>query len=143
MNEEIRTVDDTLFTADRTALLGSRCADCGAHTFPRQDGCPRCTGASMVDVPLSRTGTLWSWTVQGFRPKPPYTGTAAHEPYGVGYVELPGQLIVEARLVESDPAELEIGTPMELALVPFRDGADGPVLTFAFVKAETPMEVGS
>lgn len=143
MNEEMRTVDDTLFTADRTSLLGSRCADCGAHTFPRQDGCPRCTGSSMVDVPLSRTGTLWSWTVQGFRPKPPYTGTAAYEPYGVGYVELPGQLIVEARLVESDPAELEIGTPMELALVPFRDDADGPVLTFAFVKAETLMEVGS
>ncbi|KAA9156334.1 DNA-binding protein [Amycolatopsis acidicola] len=122
----MKTVDDSLFTPDRTALLGSRCADCGAYTFPRQGGCPRCTGASMEDVPLSRKGTLWSWTIQGFRPKPPYTG--ADDTYGVGYVELPGQLIVESRLTEADPAKLRIGMPVEFTLVPFRDD----VHTFAF-----------
>ena len=130
----MKTVDDSLFTEtpDGTALLGSRCADCGAHTFPRQGGCPRCTGASMADVPLSRTGTLWSWTIQGFRPKPPYTGT--DDSYGVGYVELPDQLIVETRLTETDPAKLRIGMPVELALVPFRHDESGePVHTFAFV----------
>lgn len=129
------TVDDSLFTetGEGTALLGSRCTDCGAHTFPRQGGCPRCTGARMSDVALSRTGTLWSFTVQGFRPKPPYTGSPEHEPYGVGYVELPDQLIVEARLTESDPARLSIGMPMVLRMVPFRTADDGrPVLTFAF-----------
>lgn len=128
-----RTVDDTLFTdtPEGTALRGSRCDDCGAHTFPTQGGCPRCTGSAMREVPLARTGTLWSWTVQGFRPKSPYTGT--HEPYGVGYVELAGQLIVETRLVETDPEKLTIGMPMELALVPFRDDPDGPVHTFGFV----------
>ncbi|WP_228004082.1 Zn-ribbon domain-containing OB-fold protein [Amycolatopsis sp. YIM 10] len=129
-------MDDSLFTKTQAgfALLGSRCSGCGAHTFPRQQGCPRCTGSAMEDVELARQGTLWSWTIQGFRPKPPYTGAEAHEPYGVGYVELPGQLIVEARLVENDPALLEIGMPMELTFVPFRDDADGrPVYTFAFV----------
>lgn len=130
------TVDDALFveTAEGPALLGSRCTDCAAHTFPRQGGCPRCTGSAMEDVPLSRTGTLWSWTVQGFRPKPPYTGTENYEPYGVGYVELPGQLIVETRLVETDPVKLEIGMAVELVLTPFRDDEFGwPVHTFAFV----------
>jgi uncharacterized OB-fold protein len=130
------TVDDALFveTAEGPALLGSRCTDCAAHTFPRQGGCPRCTGSAMEDVPLSRTGTLWSWTVQGFRPKPPYTGTESYEPYGVGYVELPGQLIVETRLVETDPGKLEIGMAVELVLAPFRDDEFGwPVHTFAFV----------
>jgi uncharacterized protein len=133
----MRTVDDSLFvdTPEGIALHGSRCRDCATYTFPRQGGCPRCTGSAMEDVPLSRTGTLWSWTVQGFRPKTPYTGTEAHEPFGVGYVELPGQLIVESRLVETDPENLEIGMPMELALVPFRDDERGPVHTFAFVPA--------
>lgn len=131
----MRVVDESLFTEDRTALLGSRCTECAAYTFPRQGGCPRCTGSSMEDVPLSRTGTLWSWTVQGFRPKPPYTGSEAYEPFGVGYVELPGQLLVESRLVETDPERIRIGMPLELALVPFRDDADGPVHTFAFVEA--------
>lgn len=130
-----RFVDPSLLTDtdEGPALRGSRCRDCGAHTFPRQDGCPRCTGSGTEDVALSRTGTLWSWTSQGFRPKPPYTGAAEHEPYAVGYVELPGQLIVESRLVETDPGRLEIGMPVELALVPFRTDADGPVHTFAFV----------
>ncbi|MBN9112313.1 MAG: OB-fold domain-containing protein [Pseudonocardia sp.] len=128
-----RTVDDSLFTSDGTALLGSRCDDCGAHTFPRQSGCPRCTGSSMADVPLHREGTLWSFTIQGFRPKTPYQGPDEFEPYGVGYVELPGQLIVEARLTENDPDRLEIGMPVRMEMVPFRtDDAGEPVLTFAF-----------
>ncbi|ODT98881.1 MAG: DNA-binding protein [Pseudonocardia sp. SCN 72-86] len=127
-----RTVDDSLFTAGG-ALLGSRCDDCGAHTFPRQGGCPRCTGASMADVPLAREGTLWSFTIQGFRPKTPYRGPDEFEPYGVGYVELPGQLIVEARLTENDPDRLEIGMPVRMEMIPFRtDEAGEPVLTFAF-----------
>jgi uncharacterized protein len=129
-----RTIDDSLFTPDGTALLGSRCDDCGAHTFPRQGGCPRCTGAAMADVPLVREGTLWSFTVQGFRPKPPYAGPEEFEPYGVGYVELPGQLIVEARLTEADPARLRIGMPMRLVFVPFAESS-----TFAFA----PLEEGS
>ena len=131
----MRLVDDSLVTDTREgpALLGSRCTHCSAHTFPRQAGCPRCAGTSMEEVTLHRTGTLWTWTVQGFRPKPPYTGTVAHEPYGVGYVELPGQLRVEARLTESDPARLRIGMPMELVLHPYRDtDDDGPTHTFAF-----------
>jgi uncharacterized OB-fold protein len=133
-----RTVDDSLFTEtpDGTALLGSRCDDCGAHTFPRQGGCPRCTGTAMADVALAREGTLWSFTVQGFRPKTPYRGPEEFAPYGVGYVELPGQLIVEARLTEHDPDRLEIGMPVRLEMIPFRvDEAGEPVLTFAFAPA--------
>ena len=49
----------------------------------------------------------------------PYVGpTTPFEPYGVGYVELPGEVRVEARLTEADPARLRIGMPMELTVVP-------------------------
>lgn len=128
-------VDDTLITdmPDAPALLGSRCADCAAYTFPRQAGCPRCTGVSMVDTPLARTGSLWTFTIQSFRPKEPYAGPEEFEPFGLGYVELSGQLLVETRLTESDPEALKIGMPMHLELVPFRTVDDGrTVHTFAF-----------
>ena len=131
----MRLVDDALVTdtPDGPALLGGRCSDCAAYTFPRQAGCPRCTGASMVDIPLARHGSLWTFTIQGFRPKDPYTGPKEFEPFGVGYVELPGQLLVETRLTESAPEALEIGMPVHLELVPFRTADDGmPVHTFAF-----------
>jgi uncharacterized OB-fold protein len=82
---------------------------------------------------LSRQGTLWTWTVQGFRPKsPPYTGPVDFEPFPVGYVELPGEVKVETRLVDVTPSELRIGMPMELAIVPFEQESGGAVLTFAF-----------
>ncbi len=71
------------------------------------------------------------------RPKsPPYAGPGddrSFQPYAVGYVELPGEVRVEARLTESDPAKLKIGMAMELVVEPFATDAQGrPVLTYAF-----------
>ena len=56
------------------------------------------------------------------------------EPYGVGYVELPGEVRVEGRLTEADPARLRIGMAMELVLVP-APGLAG-AMTFAFRPVE-------
>lgn len=136
---QARPIAERLFTwpAESPQLIGSRCGDCGARTFPTQDSCPRCTSTSMTEVHLPRTGTLWTWTVQGFRPKsPPYRGedtAESFEPYGVGYIDLEGELLVEARLTENDPERLAVGAEMELVLVPlYRDDNGNDVLTFAF-----------
>ena len=132
-------VQEGVFTwpSDEPHLIGTRCTDCGNHTFPAQDSCPRCTGTTMERVELANRGTLWTWTVQGFPPKsPPYAGNAdpaSFEAFGVGYVELPGQVKVEARLTESDPNKLKIGMEMEMVLIPLTTDADGnTVMTFAF-----------
>ena len=87
--------------------------------------------------PLKTKGTLWSWTVQGFLPKsPPYAGPETLEtfkPYGVGYIELEGQVRVESRLTESNPEKLKIGMPMELVFDKFIEDEDGnDVISFAF-----------
>ena len=105
--------------------------------FPTQSGCPKCTGNETETVELANRGTLWTWTVQGFPPKaPPYAGPTDpkhFQPFGVGYVELPGEVKVETRLTESDPDVLRPGMEMELTLVPFRTDDDGnEVVTFAF-----------
>jgi uncharacterized protein len=124
-------------TVEEPVLLGSECRRCGTVTFPRQEACPRCTSTDVGERRLSRRGTLWTWTVQRFRPKsPPYAGDDAEEfePYGVGYVELPGEVRVEARLSESDPARLRIGMPMELTLIP-APGRECE-MTFAFRPVE-------
>jgi uncharacterized protein len=122
--------------SDEPRLIGSRCTACGAVAFPRQASCSRCTGEAMEDTLLDRRGTLWTWTIQGFPPPvPPYVGPVGDrfEPFGVGYVELPGQVKVETRLTESDPAKLRIGMAMELVIVPITtDDAGNEVVTFAF-----------
>jgi uncharacterized protein len=128
-------------TADAPLLIGSRCRDCSTVTFPRQASCPRCTSENVEERRLQRRGTLWTWTIQCFPPKsPPYAVAPGDDfvPYGVGYVELPGEVRVEARLTESDPTRLRIGMPMELTLVP-APGASGTV-TFAFRPVEDDQE---
>jgi uncharacterized OB-fold protein len=124
------------FPAAEPQLIGSRCTECGIITFPAQGSCPRCASTAMEEHLLARRGRLWAWTTQDFPPpSPPYAGPTGKEfvPFAVGYVELPGEVKVETRLTETDPAALEIGMEMELALVPFRTNDDGDgVVTFAF-----------
>ncbi len=119
-------------SAEEPRLIGSECRRCGTVTFPRQASCPRCTSEDVAERLLARQGTLWTWTIQCFPPKsPPYGGDKdSFEPYGVGYVELPGEVRVEALLTVDDPQALRIGMPMELTLIP-APGASG-AMTFAF-----------
>jgi uncharacterized OB-fold protein len=88
-------------------------------------------------VPLARQGKLWSYTVQGFRPKsPPYAGAddeRSFKPFALGYVELPSQVIVETRIETDAPQDLKIGQPMALCLQTFKTAPNGEDrLTFAF-----------
>lgn len=122
--------------SDSPQLIGSGCGDCGIITFPSQDSCPRCASTAMEERLLSRRGRLWAWTTQSFPPpSPPYTGPTGEdfEPFGVGYVELPGEVKVETRLTTVDPAVLAPGMEMELTIVPFRtDDRGNEIVTFAF-----------
>lgn len=113
-------------------LIGGRRKSDGRMVFPNPTG-PE--SPNYDSVRLSPEGRLWSFTVQRFRPKsPPYAGAdddQSFQPYALGYVELPGQVIVESRLETDDFARLKVGAPMRLKLTPFRT-PEGEVLTYAF-----------
>jgi uncharacterized OB-fold protein len=116
-------------------LIGARRKADGRMVFPAPTG-PE--AANYERVGLSPEGVLWAFTVQRFRPKsPPYAGAedeASFRPYAVGYVELPGEVIVESRIETDDFASLRVGAPMRLKLVPFQR-TDGEVLSYAFEPA--------
>lgn len=122
--------------ADEPQLIGGRCSNCEAVTFPRQVSCPRCGTPEPEEHLLPRRGTLWTFTTQDFLPKEPYASGETQEtfkPYGVGLVQLGDEVRVEGRLTESDPGKLNIGAEVQLVVVPFRVDADGTqVLTYAF-----------
>jgi uncharacterized OB-fold protein len=139
-------VAEGLFTwPDAPHLVGGSCRACGTTTFPTQASCPRCTGTDVRRVALAGRGRLWTWTIQGFEPKPPYAAEGTFAPYGVGYVELAAEeegasaVLVEGRLTESRAGRLAIGTEMDVVFVPFRHDADGnEIVTFAFRPAGSP-----
>jgi uncharacterized OB-fold protein len=122
--------------SDEPQLIGSRCTECAAVTFPEQGRCPRCSRESMEQLLLPRTGTLVSWTTQGFMPSIDYLGDPSGKsfvPFGVGLVQLDDLVRVEARLTENDPAKLDFGQPVELEILPlYTDDEGTEILTFAF-----------
>jgi uncharacterized OB-fold protein len=143
-------VAEGLFTwpSDEPRLIGARCDTCGLVAFPAGPSCQRCGGAAFTEQLLSDRGTLWTFTTQNFRPpSPPYDGADTAEtfqPYALGYIELPGEIVVEARLTEPDPARLAIGQQMQLAIVPYSTGAGGTeVVTFAFAPVDDEDPVGA
>ena len=135
-------VADGLFTwpSDQPRLIGAQCAACDLVGFPAGPACQRCGGTEFTEKLLPGRGTLWTFTTQNFRPpSPPYDGPDTAEtfqPYTVGYIDLGGEVMVEARLTEPDPARLTIGQQMRLVIVPYTTRADGTeVTTFAFAPA--------
>jgi uncharacterized OB-fold protein len=90
----------------------------------------------MAEHLLARRGRLWAWTTQDFPPpSPPYVGPTGKDfvPFGLGYVELGGEVKVETRLTTADPDALATGMEMELTVVPLHTDEEGnEVVTFAF-----------
>ncbi|GMG88390.1 Zn-ribbon domain-containing OB-fold protein [Biformimicrobium ophioploci] len=134
-------IAEGLFTwpSDNPALLGSRCQECGIAEFPRKLSCPACGSENVVSEELPRRGKLWTWTIQGFMPKKPYLSDETPEtfrPFGVGYVELPGAVCVESRLLENTAEDLKIGMEMELVVGTYRHDEEGnEIVGFAFKAA--------
>lgn len=131
----MRAIAEGLFTDETPPrLIGGRHRETGRITFP----CPE--GHDYEPYPLARTGTLWSYTIQRYRPKsPPYAGPEAFTPWPVAYVELPGETIVEARLANLAIDDIHIGMPLELTQVVLDPDAADPVLIPAFAPAGQPM----
>ncbi len=105
---------------DRPCLLGSRCRSCGARFFPKTAACrnPGCGQGELEEVPLSRTGRVWSFTDNRYQPPPPFVASDPFEPYAIAAVELSDErMVVLGQLVPgADVAELAVGSEMELAL---------------------------
>lgn len=128
-------IEDGYFTipddpAEPPRLLGSRCAACGEHFFPRRMVCAQCLGESCEDVMLGPRGRLFTWTyvhVPLFAKK-----DGSVEAYGVGQVDLPEGPRIQAILV-GGPDDFEIGMELELDLEdlgPNRDGDDVVIYRF-------------
>ncbi|WP_019877553.1 Zn-ribbon domain-containing OB-fold protein [Sporichthya polymorpha] len=132
----MNAVADDLLTFDDAgvALAGSHCTGCGANYFPRAVSCrnPECDDKTLVDTALGRSGTLFSWTVQYYRP-PALFRADAWEPSAVGLVELPEGLRVMAPLTDAPPGEIPIGSAVQLTTLPlYTDDGGRLVVTYAY-----------
>ncbi len=110
-------IADNLFTEDMNALIGARNKETGQIFFPL----PLNPAGNIEPIALATRGTVWTYTVQRFPPKPPYIGPTDPEkfkPYVVAYVSLPGQTMVESRLTGIEPDDVKIGMEVEFTVIP-------------------------
>lgn len=109
---DLTRMDGTALEAtEGGALLGSRCAGCGVMHFPRRFVCFECRSQDLTDTKLTKTGTLYSWSVV-------HISATRPTPYVVGYVDLP----LDGVRIFSDvrgPADgLEVDMPADLIVDP-------------------------
>jgi uncharacterized OB-fold protein len=121
-------IAEGLFTKENPPrLIGGRNFESGRIVFP----CP--PGDRYEPYPLKRSGKIWSYTIQRFRPKsPPYAGPLAFAPFAVAYVELEDEVIVEARLTNVALEDIVIGMAVELTLIPLDPEKQDSPLIHAF-----------
>ncbi len=112
-NQQILPVDKKAMKipADGSSphLIAGRCSNCGSYFFPKKELCPSCFDQGQVEeVPLNGQGKLLSYTVvrRGLGSK--------RLPYGLGYIQVPWNLIVFAQLTDCDLDHLAIGMNMEV-----------------------------
>ena len=105
-------------------LVGGKCGSCQAVFFPKQSICPRCTGQSIEEAPLSRKGKLYTYT-EVYQKPPDYDGPV---PYIIGRVLLSEGVFVLTHL-KAGKGDLKINMDMELMVEPIYQDANGKGLT--------------
>ena len=132
----VPAVEGWFTTDEEPRLLGTRCPAFGTVFFPKASGfCrnPDCRGREFVEVPLSRTGTVWSYTDAQYQPPPPYIPPSEeHEPFALAAVELADeQLVVLGQVAKGfGVADLAVGAPVELVVEPLYEVDGVPHLIY-------------
>lgn len=134
-------VAEGLFTIEggQTRLIGTRCHSCDATYFPQTISCrnPGCSEKHIEACQLSPTGTLYSWTLQHYRPPAPFR-MDEWKPYLIGLVDLPEGLRVLGML-DLGEAEAVIGLALRLDHIPlYLDDKGMMRSTYCFVTADPP-----
>jgi uncharacterized OB-fold protein len=94
--------------AARGELMLQRCGSCGAFMWPVRPRCVECFSGDVTWAPASGQAEIYSVVVVHQR----YPGF--EEPYVIATVETLEGVRFNTSIVDADPAELAVGTPLEV-----------------------------
>ena len=91
-----------------------------------------------MQLPLSRTGKIWSYTTNHYKPPPPYVSPEPFEPYTIAAVELAEERMVVLGQVAAgvDASQLETGKDVELVLETLYENEDSEVVVWKWKPVE-------
>ncbi|BBF99623.1 MULTISPECIES: Zn-ribbon domain-containing OB-fold protein [Pseudonocardia] len=118
-----RPFREGLLALEPPRLLGSRCTDCGAASFPARAFCPSCRTGAVEPTELSPDGRVHSFTVVRQAP------AGVEVPYTLAWVDLPTDRVrLMAQVVGVVPEAVALDMPVALELTPFGTAEDGAEL---------------
>lgn len=94
-------------------LTTTRCPSCQRDFWPPRTVCPLCHSNTLEWVDLPSNGTVRGFSIQNSGALP---GLAL--PLVFARVKLTDQVGIVARVIEVDPAEIEVGMTVEMVVVP-------------------------
>lgn len=121
--------------AEQPHLIGAQCDSCGTYYFPKTISyCrnPTCDSESFSELPLSRSGKIWSYTNACYQPPEPFVADEPFEPYAIAAVELDKEkMIVLGQVIKGVSVDqLKVGQPVELALEALHEDEESIKITW-------------
>jgi len=121
-----------LSPAEQVKLIGSKCKGCREISFGKSQTCSNCGGQTLEEIPLSRRGKLWTYTVIRHKPPGDYKGPDPFVPFGLGLVELPEGIRVLSP-INCGLEKMNVGMELELEVYPlYTDENKNEVMAFRF-----------
>jgi len=136
-NKKRISIREGLFTTplvpvEQAKLIGSQCKDCSEISLGKRQTCSNCGGVNLEEIPLSRQGKLWTYTVIRHKPPGDYKGPDPFVPFGLGLVEIPEGIRVLSP-IQCDLEGIKVGMDLELEVYPlYTDENKNEVLAFRF-----------
>ncbi|NNE58735.1 MAG: Zn-ribbon domain-containing OB-fold protein [Hellea sp.] len=124
-------------------LIGTQCTSCKTYYFPKQSNyCrnPDCQSENFKEVPLSRTGKIWSYTNASYKPPEPFVAPENFVPFTIAAVELEQEkMIILGQMIGGvDTADIKVGDPVELVMDPLYEDEDGEKLIWKWKPVGDP-----
>ena len=112
-------------TPEGLVLVGNKCTACGSVFFPKADFCTGCLNETMEEIPLSKRGTLYSYTIT----RVPLGKFPI--PHALGFVTLPEKVRIFTPLIIGEN-EFQVGDTMEMEIATLWTEPDKNVIGYKF-----------
>jgi uncharacterized OB-fold protein len=119
--KQVPAIEGWFTSGESPQLLGTRCKECKTYFFPKEEQyCrnPHCQSTEFDEVPLSREGTVWSFSEHYYKPPAPFIAPEPFEPYTIAAVELAQEkMVILGQVAEGvKHADLKAGMKVELVV---------------------------
>lgn len=113
----------------RYKLIGTKCEVCEEVYFPPRNICPRCRrSGSLREIRLSGRGKIATYTVIHSAPE-----SFEHEaPYIIGIVELEEGPHLTTQIVDCNPEEIRIDTPVEMVFRKINEDGQTGIIYYGY-----------